>query len=114
MKKMRKFALKIINLRKSMIKIGKSYKNEALCLDIIAKFENWLRFYPNTPDENVKRYIIRHESDFVYLFPGGDSPVSNHIKQEYVELIKHTEYFDKLISEKIESEILQSAVGNVC
>lgn len=79
------FAQKVIRLRKRLIKSGKSKKNASLMFRLIKKHEIFLEAHSSISYQNLKGYLLRHESDFKALIPP-HSP----LQQRYDELVEAT------------------------
>ena len=79
---MKKAILNIIKVRKQLIRIGKSGKNTARCLQIIERLEAWINAYSPT-EQQWRKFAQRKEQELRYLCPenkAGETLWNNIIK----------------------------------
>jgi hypothetical protein len=70
---MKKLLVKILNVRKFLLKNGKSFKNSLKCYSLIQKFEEHLKCYPDISDEALTKYVKKHADDILFLVPGNET-----------------------------------------
>lgn len=84
--KHRQFILKVIRIRKRLILNGHSRANAMQCFTRMRKMENWLSFFPNASEENMRKFFLRHTIDILYLIPGERCTAHEKLLKEFNEL----------------------------
>jgi predicted glycosyltransferase len=73
----------VISQRERLIKLGKSYKNNTKCVQIIAKIKPYLQAYQKTwSEQSWRNFVERHLDDVSYLVPS--SPQGQTILKKLV------------------------------
>lgn len=78
--KARKFVRSIIRQRKQLLRMEKSYKNQALCRSYITELEKYLNFYAYSKAEQMAIFMIHYYPELKFLLPNYQTHTLRHIK----------------------------------
>lgn len=84
-KKYSSILLKVVKTRKKLIKMNHSYLNQAKCLSIIDKIENYLSIKPTAKGLSI--FVEKNLDLILYLIPGNNCALK--FKNEIYEIYEY-------------------------
>lgn len=91
MSEARAYIRKLVRMRKHLNKQGLSGKNVMATERAMRALINWLEFFPNASDAQVRRFIERHLNEVELIMPGENSRSFESLNQQLISLIYGSE-----------------------
>ena len=89
----RQWIMKVIRIRRRMMFEGVSIKSKVEVDCAIANLKKWLDFWPKATDDQVRRFLRKHEEDVMTIMPGQKCPAFKKLNDELNELIYEKSHY---------------------